>query len=617
MAKAVKRIELAQYRLADGGQSVAVFEALEHTTTHEMPDGMVWIRRLRLVIGVNWLEVPEGVTDIGDILHADKLVRVIYTDDTLSEWVILTVTYAADGSSIVITGRGIIEDLHRRVELLTEDVGGRPSYAITKRDTVANQFSFALGFARSYFALGTITPSATVEVTANAANPLAWCVATVIAVAKLVGVSYEIWEEWDAGTSKFKVYCGIKNAAAPIPDLIFNKNLDSLEVTEDGQPRASRVQTLDPSNHGMDDNAWEVVALSANTWVEYEGINGLAHPMIEDFVLDDFSVVDRLNGIHAIGVSTIISAVRFRVTVTSTTNISVGDWNRIVRDASGNGLRYLRKPSSEAIWQEAHVTLRRDTPAHTNHIRNADLAAGLAGWSVTGTSPTLTTTPGLFKTGGQSARLNAAGSSFYQPRTIYMAAGEWLTYWIQILIASYSDTSGVVRFVHPETGANDEYFLDGSVAGLDQKNVWLTFARSYQAINPGAKNCTLLLASGAGPGDKYLDAASMTLTPAAVPFVSGSGGAQHMVDAVAYMREFAERAVTVQGTFSDLTRAFPDFYPDDEIVEGGTVRITSPQKFLAPAITPRLIKLVRDEKHPTRSAGVWSTRRRTLTGAIA
>jgi hypothetical protein len=310
--------------------------------------------------------------------------------------------------------------------------------------------------------------------------------------------------------------------------------------------------------------------------------------------------------------------------MTSTANINVGDWNRIARDSSGLGLRYLRKPSTEAIRKPAHVKLPRETPAYTNWARNP-LLTGTGSlptsWSLLGSNnPTRITTAGLWRSAGQSWKMGTGSSGLEQPQTVYFYRTGWFTYLLWIYVESYGATGvypvndvSVVRFRDPQSGTYEEVCLDSGTLGA-----WYLITKTFQITSTGSKTCNVQGFRGlTSAGVFYLDSVAYAMAAGVSSVVEGSGGAQHMVDAVAYMREFAESAYSWQGAFSDLTRAFPGFYPDDELLEGGSVRIRIPRPLADQVETLRLMRLARDELDPSKSSGLLSSRRRTLTGAIA
>lgn len=602
---ALERVELWSGTLGGGGGRIAVLTPIVSCRTSARIDGRVATSRVTLTLPRSW----DVLGTIASALYPRRILRLYDTAGAFEEFRITNVDDSSGRDGMTrVTGIGIMYDLGDVVSLLTQTVNNVVSFQVTKSGTVTSLLTDILTYGPSYVTLGYVASSATVEVQLSNATPLAAAVAVADAASVVDGVEYELSLRQHA--TGYYLDCAVLNSTATPPDVRTGKNLASLVRGQLSRDMVNRVYPIGTDGLGIGDNWWLVSAVSTNTYIDVQDINGGAHPLFFDNKLNNYYVIDDANGSHLITGSSIQSSTTARLSMASTTGIAVGEWVRIALNSSGDQVAYLDGSGALAFGVATGV-IRPTSLGHTNWLKNPDFRSWPGtnpdDWSVTGTSPTKTTTPGFWVSGGQSARMNSASSSLLQTRSIYVAAGGYVTYWLRLYIAS--NAAGVtVRTRNPETGADD----NNSVTTTGE---WFAWSRTYQVTTAGAKSCVVGIINGAGPGDLYFDAASITLTPQALEFVRGSGGAILWQHGLQHLRNHDEAQLTYQIALADLTRLDSERWPGDALQLGATMNIRDTDLNLT--VSPRIVAVERDEMDRTDTTLTLSTTRPDLARYLA
>lgn len=610
MASPLLRVEVWSELQWNSGTALSVLAGVTVCQTQERFEGIV-------VVGLLTVRCPMTAAALTDCLPR-RVLRLVFEDATWEEYRIVEVVDSTGEDGVAtISARSPIYDLAERNTLLSETVSPAINLAYADVDTVSNLLTAILGFAPAYFALGTVTPTATVSASYDKSTALAGAIAVVEAANALTGTTYELSAVPDGGSSKYDLTCTVYNSAAAVPDIRTGKNLRGCVRTRTSRGQTTRVYPIGSEGGHIGDNWWKVTAVTLNTHIEVQDINGGLSPLLAADALNNLYVVDDADTAHQITDSVVVDTLTARLLMASTTNIAVGDWVRIALNSSKDALTYLDDAAAQASYgiQVGVPTLR--TPSHTNWVKNGDLAdwtgANPTDWTNATASPTKVTTAGYWLTGGQSARYQNSSGQLYQDRTVYMRAGDWLTYTAWLRIDDFG--AGYISFRNPQSGADDTYAFDGTVAGLTQQSVWVSFSKSYQATSAGAKGCRVLFYGGGASCDVYLDAAQMSLTSSAAAFTRHSGGATNWLAGLAHLRAYGTPPVSYRCRFLDLQRFNATVWPYDAFVHGGTVNVTEPE--LGLVVSPRLVAITRDHLNPLASELTLSTRRSTLTSVLA
>jgi hypothetical protein len=433
MPPPLKRVELWSAGKGDGGAPIAVIDKIVRCETSYRLEGNLAAEETAIALSPDW-----DPNNQAGALVPRRVLHYVGVDDTFRQYRISDIT--DDGSLIAVRARGMIFDLAERNALISETVNGVVNYTVTKRDTPANVVSFVLGFAPTVWALGTVTPTDVIEVTFQQASPLAGLLLVAEAASRKAGTTYELSEAWDEPTGRRRVSLTVLNSTAPAIDVRLAKNLVTLTRIQSDQEHLTRAVMIGTDGRGVGDNWWQVSAVSVDASIRVVSTTGGISPLAGPGALNGLWVVDRANGTHQITASSAVSPTECELAMTSTTNISVGDWVRLAEDSAGAPLRFVRDPSSETTYGINAKVLQGIVPGITNWVLNGDLSdwpgASPTNWTIIGTAPTRTTTPGLWLNGGQSAYFGFGSSVFSQSRTIYMPAGP-VTYVIRLQIKAF------------------------------------------------------------------------------------------------------------------------------------------------------------------------------------
>lgn len=619
MTASLQRLEFWRRPRCNSGDRIAEVPLLSCRTSERL-DGEVATTELRAQVPAEWILPPQNTRMLS------HLVAILFrADDTYDEFWLDTLDLSAGTEErLSLRGLGMLYTLARRNAVVSESLSGKVQTRIVRRATVSTLLGEVLGFAPSYFSLGTVTPTDTVEVTWDGLTPLAAARAVVAAVNQISDTQYVLSARRNGVTGYF-LDCTALHASLDPVDLRTGRNVRSAALEQLGPEFASRVVVIGTDGRGIGDNQWAVVAVSLNTYIEVEGIDGGPSPLAFGPGLTGKYWVDQSNGKHEITNSEIISATRARLSMSSTSGISVGHWGRIALNSSGDELVYLDNPLESV--RTGVVTVRRSSrvAGATNWFLNPDCRDGTAttptGWSSAGT-PARQTAVGTWVSGGASYLLaGTGGEGVSQTRTVLFAFTGWCTYTVRLRVEVYSDTAhGILQFRNPQTAATEN--VEYTQPGAHPLGQWVEISRSYQITSVGAKTILVNTTLGAGSivGQVSVDSIQFTMTPEPVPFVRGSGGAQLIQETVRVLQAAAD-PLRFRVQVTDRYRQDPARWPDDALLLGRPTRLTAegithPVTAAKTFDAGRLVAIERDELLPEQTDIQLGTPRPTLTAEL-
>lgn len=448
--------------------------------------------------------------------HVDSAGAVDYDEERITE-----VAEDLQNRLLTVQTAGIIYDLAEKSTLITETVNGivsrTPADAGVTPATALARVDAALP---AHFAVDTVDPTDPISVDYNEDSPLS--AGRKIRDAALANEGPTAVLELSVrrnGSTDYKIDLTAHNAIATSPEIRLRKNLGPLTRRKDSLPQITRAYIGEIS--GLHRPMQKVTAVTANTDITIEGIEigyvGGETILLENDLWNTYYWVELKNGTaHLINDTT-----STKLLMSSTTTINTGDWGYIAVDSSRNDFPYLDSLAKQALYG---VKLGKVAGVYEDGFTNlcgpnADLhdwtGADPAGWSKTGTSATKTTTAGLWKYGGQSARMNAASSSLTAPmKTVHCDRLGVIQYRVVIRLAAFGGASALIRFTNPQTAATEDVLLDGTDSQANQLNTWLEVVKTYAITSTGAKTPNVALINGAGPADVYLDAMQCLYLPA-------------------------------------------------------------------------------------------------------
>lgn len=601
----------------------AAVPALSCITTEKL-EGKAVIPRLVLKVPTAWDSISEVV--IG------RVVRLTFYDGTTTTFDEYRISRVEDSSGLdgvtTITGGGPILDLARVDTLMTATVGSRSTLSYRVRDTgsnlITNEIVPMAAGATTIFVVGTVTSSASVDLVLEGDTPLSALLKLLRLLEDADRATY--WLSVTRTLTVYYIHIRTPTGLGYAPYLRTGRNLRSLRRTRDASRMATRLYVLDGVENAIGDNQWEVTAVSLNTYIDIEGIDGGYSPVLRADALNGYYVVDDAGGTHQIT----DSAYPGRLYMASTSGISVGEWVSVRADSSKTELPYLEDTTAQATYGVLINKLPAIASRYTNYFLNPDLADWTGALPTSWTSPSWsdpvkTTTAGYWLTGGCSGRMDGTGGTtrdFQCQRSVYMTAGQTCTVTAWVRMDSFSTagaTGGKITFTNPQTSATEDVALDGTVSGLDTLGVWLSVSRTYNITSSGTKTVTLYFyTANSGNCDLYVDAAMVSFASAEVAFQKSSGPAINWQSAIATLTTSASPITSYEVDLVDLYRVDPVTWSQDDFNVGDAVYITEPDLGIdttGNAVT--IVALTTDHLAPANTKITLSTRQQELTALLA
>lgn len=536
-----------------------------------------------------WAEIKE-----------QRVLRVTYSDDTFDEWRMtgLDEERGKDGMIGVLTCASPLLDLARgQIERTEADGLVSSEFELLGLTPSTLMSSIILPAAPAYFALGTVDPTATLDLAFARDTPLS-------ALRELATLTSSELRVRRNGTTTYLVDLLTQiGSTAAVVQLRTAKNITAIKRTTRSERQATRIYGSGGGEEGsrltIAGARWKITAIAGLdvTLADPAGGDG---PLAFD---------DQLNGLYlredGAGSSTLISdsvVATQKVIVASVAGLAVNDIIRIERNATGDDLTYLEDPASKLSYGlVVGVLERQDIPPVRNLVTNPQLngtyAGGLpSGWTKVGTPTTAEETATLFtRYGSKSCKVTATADGQGIETTaitiLPTAAKPYFSWFVPFQIAS-----GRVR-VELVDLTNTKTYPDGTTgkAWSDQQKVWIEtgMEAGLDAQAVSSTSVKLRIVADGGAATFYVDGAQLTQGAEQEPFYAGTGAGAlwQAVNDELLLRGVPE--VTIDVDLLDLQRFDKDVFPYDELVLGGTVKVTDADLW-ATALSTRIVEIGRD-----------------------
>lgn len=584
----------------------------------ERIDNRVAVRQVTIVTPLTWEQYGEVIVGRVIRLHYRDDATIPYTEDWV-EYRITDLVEDVKAGTATLSGTDWMHDLVEKDSLVSVTVSGAVSfvdndYAVTPSAALTSRVD---GNLPAYWGLGTVTPTALIDVSYNLATPLAAAIAIADAAALADGGAYELSARRNGTTGlllDLTVYGG------GTVDVRTRKNVTDARRTKRRDQQTTRVAFS--TDKALRRPTFQVSAFSAGASIDVTDLVSGAGPVQETDEWKNYYLVEWKNGTtHLITGSSKQSYGTSRFTVTSTTTIAVGDYLYLAADASSTDISYVDSPSLQTTWGK-RLGVLSGTDYPSNLLRNADLRSGTSStptnWTINGT-PVRDTTAGKFRYGGCAYRLDTNSALIERGETVQCAAGDIVTYTAYLMLSAYlvAASGGKLSFWDPNSGTQVDYALDGTVSGLDQLNTFLSFTRTFQVTAAGAKTLKVRFGHDTSTGNAlYADAASITVNATPQSFRAGSGAATNIQTANAHFLTNGAPVVTYDIGLVDLTVIDPAGYGSDRPALGATCYLT--ESTLGESRTAlRIVEQITDFQNPAEPKVVLSNLPKRLTTLLA
>jgi hypothetical protein len=604
--------------LEDGRGNALVTDAIE---------GPIVRRQLHLAIDPTWPQLDD--------VQPGRVLRLTYIDNSTAdgafdEYRIEERTWreGEEGGPLQVLALGPLAEFSRQRFLMTGQYTGSPPAVLPD----------VLAAGPAMFTLGTVTPTTVVEISPQAAMPLAVLQDIgdrVNAFADVEAGEHYAFDARRNGVTDYKLDFVLVGASATVPYIRPNKNLKTvtdrrllahqptrLYITAQGQPiwdadfEILEVQTgyIRVGGVGGDAGLNPVVA-DGGLVTSCEGAALTPHWITEDGT--------------AYAITGTVRATN-RLNMADTTGLTAGDWGRLARNAAGDPLDRLDIPNTEPVIG----TLDVPWPPATNHLPNARFESWLAGdpvgWTHLLGAYTEEDTDGLF---GGSGALSPSGAT----GILWPDGGRWTNgvtsrqieegsvvtqvIWVKMIDMPgafgrllYFDEMGLqITVPLGPTGAPEFWPHDPTVT--DGK--FFEVSRSWVAPTTAIYNLRWQHVQSAPTVEQLVCGGRLTITPPGlqppVGFFEGSLGAKALVRGVNHLIARQQTPTTYETTFADLTRMLPSAHPYDTVTLGAQLRLVTPS---AAAQLLRIMQVERDLFFPEDTRVTLANRWQTLTAQL-
>jgi hypothetical protein len=607
---------------AGGSRLAAGVPALSCIETQEIGDGIA-SSRLAMEFPAEW----EGAIHV----IAGRVIRLTYANGEFDEFRIDDIDESIPQDRISLTANSVIFDLAHATAFISETVGQKVSYSLTKTDSCANLISLVLGFSPSYFMLGTVTPTVKVSVVFDWAMPLAAHQMIGAAARAFDGSQYELSARRN-GVAGYYLDLTVHNASAASPDLRTGKNVLTLIRKTIGQQFANRIY---PSiawadQAGAAEHHFIVTEVSANTYIAiddpaFRGTN----PVPEDDAYNGFYWVPYNESLTVSTARQITDSVRTtkRLYMSSTSGIAVGDLGRLAANSSKAFLGYIHKPTLQTSGVR---TVRLDAPEQPidNVLGNPSLSRWTAGaidyWVSTGTAWPAEETVNVF-TGTRSARLqNQATSNYYSfgPRFFAWTTRSNLVMKYRVWIKNVKNgDSGLVSMTISVADPATTSGLTVLYTPSGELTEWTAITSSEYAVTAGGRKRFEIVVNNTGTvvnlnARAYIGAVEALVyqsgTALPVGPVLGSNSTGAWLRGVAYLNT---DPITYEVAVVDLYRHNSNAWPYDRILLGGTANVVNQDTGITTAL--RVVGLTKDHLNPLATKITFTRLQERLSGVVA
>lgn len=545
-------------------------------------------------------------------LSLGRVIRFAYDDGSFTEWRIHELVDASgrDGGTYRVSCRGLVYEL-RDLALIAATSGGVLSTAIAFEGKTATEVITALlAYLPGWWAVGTVAPTTAVSLSvASDATPLR-VLRELVTTLNAAGDACELDIRRNGTTGYYIDLPSAIGATAGTADVRTAKNILRTDRTRSRETMANRIYPRGSDGASIEYAYWRVTSVAGND-VEVRQPESAAPAFLYD---------DQVNGLYLendAGTRVLISdtvAATSKATVSSSAGFSANEWCRIVADASGTGILKVDYPLATSTkvqivdGGETAVTNLLDNPYMSRWTGST--SAPPTGWQ-SGTTPINTYTRNATATyirrgtyslrcqttaGGQSVRttlqniLPGRGTTYSAMVDVYLVSGTWT-----VILRNQAGTSLASTAI--------------TTVG------WNTVSHTGIGIGAATGLYLEILNTAGAPAECYVDSAQLTVGAAQSAWTLGSGPASLYRRALLYLEENAYEPTRYVFSVADLNRLSPTEWPYDELVLGGSVRITNTE--LGITTTSRITELTRNYLNPAETTLVLERTTRTLTTVLA
>jgi hypothetical protein len=591
-----------------------------------------------------------------------KIVRLVFSDATFSEWRISSVrgVHGEPGGVVTVIAHSPLLDLADGGIISEVGSTGVPNFDIglvqvTIEDVVDDYIVPALAlYGQGVFTKGTIEPTMLLDPQFSAETPLAWLRRLCdLARDPDTGRPAELRVRRNGTTGYLIDVLTEIGSDAAIADLRYKKNLRTTDRTKDSAAQATVVSVFGAPFPNGETSSIQHVAfrLGTPTGLTYpitDPETGQS-PILEDAFASSYYVVPDAAGL---GIAITSSAVGPPATITlaSSTGITPGNVYELRQSPFGVYLTEMVSVANFATYGRKHATV--SVPAHTGVY---NMLANNNPWFRTWTTPTNApdgwavfaaqpfsdymsqNTDALYtQYGGKSVRMHqesAVGPVFgLVSGTVYPEAitdSQFFSVKCRVLFSEFSGSAWFYLQVRPASGGdpiaaltlvspNNLYeqgtspavgeWVDISIVNIDL-GLWNAGVQVHIRAGAGAG----FGAASAGVVDCYVDAVQMARHSGEAPegYYEFSGANHLWAAGLRALRANGAPLAKYEVDLDDLTRFDGTAFPFDTLTTGGTIRLTD--SALGVAETMRVIaKPLIDYLVPKRTQLTLATRAELL-----
>lgn len=584
------------------------------------------------------VRVPSSSLSAPYILPG-AILRVDQDDTTFDEWKILDGPDDEDSAenpgilTVVASpfrNTGLVDaDIVRRIDSDGVHVPDFESVGLTPTEQITAWVLPALARAGlSFVAIGTITPTARIDLTFSWDSPLA----VLQRIADATEMELDIRRN---GTTGYLIdIIAAVGSTQPTADVRIGKNLVALRRTRSGLDQATRVFPQGANNGDagyatMSRATWRIANIAGSVLTLEDAAGGAGPIMFDNQLTGEngtaAAYLRKPNGTLTLVTASSRSAQT--VTVASATGLATGNMIQFRSSSGGADLISLDSPPDFLLYGlRAGKVLAPDVPGANNLVQNSVARAWPGSSSAPPTNWNLVGAPTIGKqsvapytrVGGNSIEVTASADgqgvktdavSIFPTANNPFVSG-YVQVWgvagqfrVDLIFTTPGGT--VIEPVLPKAATNtvNGQFVDLGVAGIDANVIGAT-AVAIRVVQHG------LVAA-----HFYVDAAQITETVTQQPFVEGSGGTRLWQIANERLRTNGAPLVSYEVPIADLAEIDPTTWSSERVHVGATVRVTDAN--LGVAITTRIVEIQRDYSTPGATTVTLSNKVDDLTGTLA
>ncbi len=557
------------------------------------------------------LSVPKASSAAAS-LALGRVIRFAYDDGSFTEWRIHELVDASgrEGGIYRVSCRGMIYEL-RDLALIATTAAGVLSTSVSFDGKTATEIiTTLLTYLPGWWAVGTIAPTTAVSLSvASDATPLL-VLRELVTTLNAAGDACELDVRRNGTTGYYIDLPTSIGASAGVADVRTAKNILKSDRTRSRETMANRVYPRGSGGASIEYAYWRVTS-AAGSDVEIRQAESSAPAILYD---------DQVNGLYLendAGARTLISdsvAATSKVTVASIAGYTAGEWCRIVADSAGTGIAKIDYPGAVATKVQI---VDGGEDGTTNIVDNpfmsrwpGSTSAPPTGWAnsgVAGATYSRNSTSTYIRRGSYSLRAQfSTGGQLVTTNTQNILTGRGTTYSAKIAIYKVDANAVALRLKNQA----------GTVVASTTSTAtgWVEYEATGVSIG-AATGLYWEVGSLAGATECYIDSAQIAVGATQGPWTLGSGPAGLYRRGLVYLADNAFEPTRYTFDIADLQRVSPAEWPYEEVVLGGTVRITDTE--LGYTTTSRITEITRDFRDLAKTTLVLERTTRTLTTVLA